>query len=375
MKQISCKTKIQSSISRVHKDGVCITERNKTSLLTKRVRFWDFGYKNIITSDYKFKERDSNNIVYIEDSHLDKFHQNDIISINYDGISFLWEFNSSDNCFFITESCSCKCVMCPQPPNKHNPILEKIADDVLSLIPKTYRGDICITGGEPTIIKEYFLSLIMRIREKFPYNFLMVLTNGKSFANYDFLNDFSKIRTKSILAVSMHSDIDYIHDKIVGASKSFDKTQKGIYNLAKAQENIEIRFVISKLNYKRLPNFAEFIYRNFPFIRHVALMGMEYKGLASDNYEDISINPIEYKKYLYEAVRKLDNYNMSFSIYNVPLCLLDERIRKNAAKSISKWKQEYVEECDGCLLKDKCCGVFKTSGEHVYKNISPIINS
>ena len=61
---------------------------------------------------------------------------------------------------------------------------------------------------------------------------------------------------------------------------SFQQTIKGLYNLAQYKQKIEIRIVILKQNYRKLKDIAEYIYRNLPFVTHIALMGMEYHGRA-----------------------------------------------------------------------------------------------
>jgi His-Xaa-Ser system radical SAM maturase HxsC len=195
------------------------------------------------------------------------------------------------------------------------------------------------------------------------------LTNGKTFSNLDFLNTFHRLQLHSVLAISFCADVDILHDKIVRSIGSFNKTEEAIYNLAKANEAIELRVVISKLNYQRLPEIAEYIYRNFPFVYHIAFMGLEYTGNADKNYTQIAINPLEYKRELYNAIKILDRFGMNVSIYNIPLCLLDERLYKYAEKSISLWKNKYHQQCDACSLRNRCCGVFTTSNNHPYLNI------
>ena len=345
----------------------CINIKNSI-LLSKTPTFMNIGYRAVITT----KKKSSKKYITVSEDEYKQFNANDIIELNEKGIDFLWEYENNDNCFFLTESCSCNCIMCPQPPKKHNKELENKAIQILSLIPSSYKNDICVTGGEPTVLGDFYLNFMEKIRKKFPHNFLMTLTNGKSFACLDFLNRFHQLNLNSVLAISLCADTDDIHDSIVRVKGSFNLTQQGIYNLAKANEKIEIRIVISKLNYKRLSMMADFIYRNFPFIIHIDFMGMEYTGYASDNYSEIFINPQEYANNLSEAVLKLERYGLCVSVYNIPLCLLDSKIRKFAIRSISQWKQDYTEECSKCSYKNKCCGVFITSEKYQYKNISSL---
>ncbi|RAX54010.1 His-Xaa-Ser system radical SAM maturase HxsC [Helicobacter sp. 16-1353] len=344
-----------------------LNRKNKI-LLTQNIKYSDIGWGGIITTQKTQRE----NAITISQESFEKFGEYDIVDILCGEIVFLWEYENDDNCFFLTDSCSCKCVMCPQPPKAHNKELEIKNLKILELIPNHYKKSICITGGEPTLLQEYYLQFMQKIREKFPHNFLITLSNGRTFNNLVFLNKFAKLKSNSLVAISFASDIDTLHDEIMGAKNSFHQMHNGIYNLAKAGEKIELRIVVSRLNFKRLPTIADFIYRNYPFVFHIAIMGLEYTGYAIDNYEKININPKEYANELQEAIYKLNRYGLNVSIYNIPLCLLNKNIRRFATKSISKWKNDYAKECLKCDVKDKCCGIFTTSNKYPYTNIAPI---
>ena len=123
-------------------------------------------------------------------------------------------------------------------------------------------------------------------------------------------------------------------------------------------------------NYKILDRLAKYIYRNLPFVSHIALMGMEYHGNAQTNYEKVAIDPIEYKDELYSAVKNFIRYDIVTDVYNIPLCLVDSRIHEFCRDSISTWKKTYLEICEQCSQKKYCSGVFETSFTHS-KNIKP----
>jgi hypothetical protein len=58
---------------------------------------------------------------------------------------------------------------------------------------------------------------------------------------------------------------------------------EGLYNLAKAKHSIEIRYVLNLATAPRIKPFVEFVYRNLPFVSHVAFMGLEPMGCAKRN--------------------------------------------------------------------------------------------
>jgi MoaA/NifB/PqqE/SkfB family radical SAM enzyme len=87
--------------------------------------------------------------------------------------------------------------------------------------------------------------------------------------------------------------VDGLHDFVVQATGAFDQTLRGIMNLAINRVPVEIRVVVHKLTYERLPDLAGFIARNLPFVSHVALMGLEPTGFTKSNMEALWIDPVD----------------------------------------------------------------------------------
>ncbi len=297
----------------------------------------------------------------------------DIVSLDSNGnINVLWESESDENVFLLTEQCNCRCLMCPQPPRKDSSELFKTNLKILDLIDPKKTQYVCITGGEPTILGDKFINFLKAYNNKCPESHIMVLTNGTEFSNFEFSKQVAKIGLQNLLiCISLHADTNMLHDHITGLEGSFYKTVKGIHNLAKFYQKIEIRFVINKLNYKRLYSFAEFIYKNFPFVIHIAFMGLEITGYAKKNFDKIWIDPIDYSEDLREAVLGLHRRGMNVSVYNIPLCLLSKDIWYFSKKSISNWKNNYLPICNDCEVREMCPGIFTTSAFQS-RNIKPI---
>jgi len=310
--------------------------------------------------------------VNVDRNVIDKLVEGDCVLLDKDGmITVVWNKSASMNPLLLTEMCNCRCTMCPQPPKAHDSTLTDICKRILDLVKIDDNQTICLTGGEPTLLKKDFYDLLSLIREKHPKVQVMLLTNGKSFSDFEFTKQFVSVRPLNFIScVSLHSDIDEDHDRIAGVKNSFYNTIKGLHNLARFQEKIEIRVVVSRLNARYLESIATFIYRNFPFVYHCAFMGMEITGLAVDNYKEIWIDPYEYRDQLSRAVNVLSRGGINVSVYNLPLCLIEKKIWSFARQSISGWKNEYLPICDKCMVKGECGGVFSTSGLHQ----SPFIN-
>jgi hypothetical protein len=92
-------------------------------------------------------------------------------------------------------------------------------------------------------------------------------------------------------------------------------------------------------------------------------MGMETSGVAADNLAHIWVEPKEYADSLERAVVFLHRRHMNTSIYNIPLCLLPERLRPFARDSISTWKKTFLPVCRECRGASSCAGFFATSSK------------
>jgi His-Xaa-Ser system radical SAM maturase HxsC len=230
-----------------------------------------------------------------------------------------------------------------------------------------------ITGGEPTLLGGHFITLLRHISERLPNTAVHVLTNGRLFADQSFAAEVGSIPAHDLmLGVPVYSDVDSLHDYVVQVRGAYDETLAGLYNLAAAGVAIEVRVVVHKATYERLPRLAEFIVRNLPFVQQVALMGLEVTGFARGNYNALWIDPVEYAAQLLEAVELLYIGGATVRIYNHPLCVLDRSLWQFAVPSISDWKAAYLPECEECSVRASCGGIFATSGSRHSEHIMPI---
>lgn len=302
---------------------------------------------------------------------IEDFHEGDVVIINKQGeIIFVYEIESKHNVIIATERCNHRCIMCPQPPILQEKDKTSFNLKLISLFDK-HTQEIGITGGEPTLIDDNLFTIIRHIKKELPRTAISILSNGVKFADKEYAKKLAKCRHRYLqIDIPLFSDIAEEHNRIVGA-KTFYKTVQGLYNLALFHQRIGIRIVIHKQTYRRLPQFADYIYHNFPFVSQVAFMQMETIGLAKENSDQLWIDPYDYNMELREAVLLLANRGMKPYIYNAQLCILPEDIRCYAQQSISDWKNIYIPECDGCALKGQCAGFFESNmnahSRHIHK--------
>ena len=287
-----------------------------------------------------------------------------------------FEIDSNSNVLFVTDQCNNHCIMCCQPPKKKDDFdyYFKKNTALIKSAPKETKV-VCITGGEPTLAGERFFELVRMVREELPDTDIQILSNGRSFADHDFAHKLKMAGDdKVFIGVPLHSDYAGDHDKIAGAKGAYNETMLALYNLADEGIAIELRVVINKLNYMRLPQMAEFIFKNLYFVSWVALMGMEDTGYATSNANHVWVEPIEYIDHLCKAVEILEGWDIPATIFNIPLCLLPIDYHQYATQSISDWTTKYLNICDSCVLKEKCCGLFATS-KKTYSGLKPYVQN
>jgi His-Xaa-Ser system radical SAM maturase HxsC len=345
--------------------------RHKYILITNNPgKLKNWNYVGFLTDD-ALKGIDSKKTCLLSKRDLEKLQEGDILLIEPNGcINVLWSANAIDNAIISTERCNCNCIMCPQPPKIDKPGQQDLNLQIINLLDSYNTKSICITGGEPTLLGDGFMRLVKECLNRLPDVPLVVLTNGRAFHNFEFTRQLVSIGHKNlVMCIALYSDNDKDHDKIVGVQGSFYETIKGLTNLALFKQKIEIRNVISVLNYERLPQYADFIYKNFPFIVHIALMGAEMTGNAAVNSRNVWIDPVDYLPQLEYSVKYLNRRDMNVSIYNFQHCILPQSLWVFSRKSISSWKRKYYDLCSECDYNTECGGMFSTSNNFQSRGI------
>jgi His-Xaa-Ser system radical SAM maturase HxsC len=285
----------------------------------------------------------------------------------------LYRRSSRHNFLFITDQCNSYCLMCSQPP--------KTIDDSYRLAELHRLIDLIdpatetlgFTGGEPTLFGREFVRLVEHCRDVLPNTTLHVLTNGRLFAGRELVQQLAQVaHPRLTLAIPLYSDVDSEHDYVVQAKGAFGETIHGLLNLAEHGIEVEIRVVVHRQTYARLPQLAAFIARNLPFALHVAIMGLELTGFTRLNLDALWIDPLAYTDQLRAAIRTIDMAGLDVSIYNLPLCVLPRDLWPFARRSISDWKNVYAGPCGGCSVREACGGFFASAPLRMSRGIAAL---
>lgn len=306
--------------------------------------------------------------------NLEYLGPDDVVAIDLDGTVRVWyRRHSENNTILLTEQCNSLCLMCSQPPKPEDdsariPLILRLLD----LIHRDARI-LTLSGGEPTLLGSGFFDIVTRARDSLPNTGLHILSNGRRFKDPTLASRLKAIQHHDlVLGIPLYSDIDWRHDYVVQARGAYNETISGLLHLAQVGVRLELRVVLHRQTVERLPELARFIARNLPFVEHVALMGLEMYGFATQNVETLWIDPVDYRTKLSSAVRTLALSGMNVSVYNHQLCTLPRHLWPFTRKSISDWKTIYLPECEACSVREHCGGFFQSGTKRRSVAIKPV---
>lgn len=306
--------------------------------------------------------------------NAEEFQRDDVVQINplRNEVYILYRRGSNSNGLYVTDRCNSRCIMCPQPPKEEDTV--PLQDLFLQI--KYWPDDvdeICITGGEPTLLGTDLIRLLHTIAQKNSSCKCHILTNGRLCKDPNFVRQLCAPGLELTFGIPIYGSTADLHDFIVQAPGAFDESLQGIYHLAEAGFGIEIRIVLHKQTIPELHRIADFIYNKMPYVFHVAFMGLEQMGYVKKNWALLESYPQDYQRELYDAVRFLHLRGIPCSLYNLPICLTAPGLRGFLRKSISDYKVDYADECVNCTRKSDCAGLFHYQRKRM--NVIPFRNN
>lgn len=260
---------------------------------------------------------------------------------------------------FLTNRCNSRCLMCSQPPiDEDDSWRSQEAIEVMEHM--TWSPEVIgFTGGEPLLLGSALRRVLSASADRHPHAHIEVLTNGRLASDEAYARELlAGLPRRLCWMVPLYGHAPFLHDYVVQAQGAFDETLLGLLNLQRHHQLVQLRVVLIRPVLEILPALADFIARNLPFVREVALMGCEPVGFALANREDCEVDLGEWQDELRSAVRRLQRGAVPVILMNTPLCGLHPELWPLAHRSISDWKNTYAPSCDPCQVKRDCCGLF-----------------
>ncbi len=229
------------------------------------------------------------------------------------------DFRELNQCGKMTErsrlftgyACQIKCRFCFYKDMKHVDIKHLIYQQ-LEEGKKFGIKDWDISGGEPSILPYWFE--ILESMKEMGFRNIACITNGYKFASSTFLLK-SKIAGLNELLFSVHGSTKKIHDKMTGVKGSFSKMNEALANARYLGMKIRINIVVTKDNYKDLPNIIDFVLPLKPIAINFLPFRIEN---AADKKNAVKYSVIA--PYIKQAINII-NDQCRIAIRYVPFCL------------------------------------------------------
>ena len=275
----------------------------------------------------------------------------------------------------ITFECNNNCISCIYDMDKMSfptPNAEEIKKVIDSISPE---GILCMTGGEPTIRKE-FLSFLKYAKKRNPNMNIFVVTNGRMFYYKKFVEKTVSVGLRNLrIGIAIYGHNEKVHDSITRISGSFKQTVKGAENLISKGIPVELRVIVNRMNYKNLENISNYITEKLSGTSRVVFINMKYTGNAYKNRKLVFVNYKDLVPYAERAADSLMKKNIDVRFFHFPFCTIKKKYWK-IAKGVTKQKRElmFVKTCKKCKVKEECPMIWKgywaLAGEDEFKAIT-----
>ncbi|MBU1323512.1 radical SAM protein [Patescibacteria group bacterium] len=153
--------------------------------------------------------------------------------------------------------CNNRCLFCIQgdkrfsSPNKSDQEIKKILNKM-----KKDHDSVVFTGGEPTVRKE--LVNWVSYAKKIGFKTIQIQTNGRMLSYKNYCRALIKAGVNEF-GPALHGSNAKIHDSLTQTPGSFKQTTQGITNLRELKQYVITNSVITRMNYKDLPNLAQLL--------------------------------------------------------------------------------------------------------------------
>jgi MoaA/NifB/PqqE/SkfB family radical SAM enzyme len=137
---------------------------------------------------------------------------------------------------------------------------------------------VVFTGGEPTLHSR-LVPLVSRARE-LGYETIQIQTNGRTFCYGGFVERLAKAGVNEF-GPSLHGSTPRLHDWLTGSPGAFLQTVAGIRNVKSLGLRVVTNSVVTKANYRDLPDLARLLVRLG--VDQFQLAFMHMTGRAGEN--------------------------------------------------------------------------------------------
>jgi MoaA/NifB/PqqE/SkfB family radical SAM enzyme len=216
-----------------------------------------------------------------------------------------------------------------------------------------------LSGGEPTMQPEFF-KIISFLQEKYPIAHINILTNGRRF----FYKEFSKACVdlgKVNFIIPIHGFDEKSHDAATRIKGSFHQTVAGLKNIMQLRrfgQEVEIRTIITKLNYNKINKILDFIHKNIAQAERMVIIFLEYEGQAIKNFVNVKLSYSDFKQE-FKILKPFLSMKKEIRLYHFPLCVVPYDFWPYLWRTLRADEVTFLSQCNKCKVREFCLGIHK----------------
>jgi MoaA/NifB/PqqE/SkfB family radical SAM enzyme len=212
-----------------------------------------------------------------------------------------------------------------------------------------------ISGGEVTL-NEKLPEFAEYAKKSGNFRNIQIQTNGIKLKSYDYCRKLAGSGVNEFF-VSIYGPDAETHESITRTPGSFGETMKGLENLDKLNVSVITNTVVTRLNYRTLPDIVEKISR-FGNIKRMEFWN--YNTMDREDKKDLLESNRNLKPYLIETIETGKAKGIPVRLMYFPECILGEH--REALDNTQPgliiddefWKQYRKNEFGNCLFREAC---------------------
>lgn len=238
--------------------------------------------------------------------------------------------------------------------------LDQIKSEIDTIV--SFSDHIDFNGGEPTLNRD--LLEILKYADSRKENLeIGLLTNSRMFSNMNYAQRFREIRSGRFkIVTSLYGHTPELHDSITRTPGSFIQQLHGLRNLIEIGVKIDLRIVLNKLNIGYIDKIAEFINNTFlpGYFLRITVINMKIYGIALRNKDIVAYRITDAVPLLEKCAGILVKNGYPLWFFHFPYCCIPKNLwRFSAGLTAEKSQVKFLPQCEMCLLKDKCTGIWR----------------
>lgn len=216
--------------------------------------------------------------------------------------------------------CNNQCISCMLKPmkTKLKPVSFETYKKVIEENLKSNKYSLLILSGAEITMNKDLLKFVNFAQKCGNFEHIRIQTNGRKLSDYEYCKSLIEAGVDEFF-VSVYGPDARVHESMTTIKGSFVQTLEGAKNLNKLNASIITNTVITRLNYKSLPNLAE-KFSSFKNVKEMQFWNCWPMSRSDKN--NLLARYMDIRPYLFKAIDYGQNRKLSIVIKYFPECLL-----------------------------------------------------